>query len=454
MKRAAAADADSQTAAQRARLTAPVQLGALSPAQRCVPDLVAAAFSFLDLPEVLPAAVSCRAWYTAAGREKPREMQLFNSSPEWLVSLLSSRSPLRRHVSDLILPDEFVLNPSQLQQLQAFPALTVLDGRSLDVSLQEWTSADWRSLLPLRLRDLALGIPKSHTLATRQQIIDALPVMQDLSRLNLGPLYRHTADPQLSAQLSLEPLLQLPQLKELIWSIGDLTLPQLAVIKQIETLRCVSTRNSRWTVEQLTFLSQPPHRLDQLEEVQLFETNASSAHMAALIRLPGITRVHAHMRLDAIRMLPRLSRLQQLAIDLRQLEITSDADRETLHSSMRACSALTWVEVDGGECSEAVGERLLRAAPHLRKLSLSDLTMPSLRFLRHAPSLTDLELFRCRHLRVGHILSLGSLVPQLERLRIFASDQLLDRTEVQALTPPGAIGLPHLRSFSYDVEIR
>ena len=316
-----------------------------------------------------------------------------------------------------------------------------------------------RPIEDLRCRrgcELTLHIPDSHTLAARQSFIDALPVMRNLRILNLCPSDRHTqsADPQLSAQLSLEPLLLIPQLTELIWSIGAFTLPQLTVVKQIETLRILSSNYGEWSAEQLSFLSEPPHRLDQLEELCLFQTEISVAHMAALIRLPGIKCIkhNKSMPLDAFALLPRLPRLQELSLPLPQL-VNSDAESETLHSSLRACSALTWVVVDGDECSEAVGERLLRALPHLRKLSIHGVTLPSLRFLRHAPpSLTELELLRCKHLRAGHILALGSLVPRLERLDVFDNDALLDRTEVQALTPPGAIGLSSLRTFIYDVS--
>ena len=105
----------------------PAQLSALSPAQRCAPDLVAAAFSFLDLAEALPAAVSCHAWYTAAGREKPRQLKFSKKSTANFERLLSSRSPLRRHVSVLVPPAGTYLSPALLQQIRELPALTRLN---------------------------------------------------------------------------------------------------------------------------------------------------------------------------------------------------------------------------------------------------------------------------------------------------------------------------------------
>jgi hypothetical protein len=64
----------------------------------------------------------------------------------------------------------------------------------------------------LRLRELALSIPDTLTPAICQQLIDALPVLRDLSCLNLGASGPSSAHPQLSAPLSLDPLLQLPHL--------------------------------------------------------------------------------------------------------------------------------------------------------------------------------------------------------------------------------------------------
>ena len=338
-----------------------------------------------------------------------------------------------------------------MQQLQTLPALTVLEG-NLHAWLRDWSSAELRSSLPTRLHELTLGIPDSHTPAILQQLVNALPVLQNLNRLVLLPRDEISWDRELSSSLRLEPLLRLPQLTELVWNIGDLTLPQLAVVKQIGSLRYLSSNYGRFSAEQLSFLSQPPHRLEQLEVINLFQTDVGAAHMAALTRLPGITRIkHTEsMHLDAFPMLPRLPHLQRLVLNLPVFANCSGVDREILDSSLRACPQLTEVATEDGECSEAVGERLLRALPHLRKLSIVEASIPSLRFLRHAPNLKDLEFDECKDLRPGHVVGIGTFVPQLECLSaVFCADLLLDEAEEQMLTPPRAIRLPRLREFRY-----
>ena len=150
MKRAASDDSDSQTAAQRAPLTAPAQLSALSPAQRCAHDVIAAAFSFLHLSDVLSAALSCHAWYTAAEREKPREVKFSKSSTADFARLLSSRSPLRRHVSTLVTPADSHLTPALLRRICELPALANLEATLDAVAFSRLRVDSAQSLADLR----------------------------------------------------------------------------------------------------------------------------------------------------------------------------------------------------------------------------------------------------------------------------------------------------------------
>lgn len=152
-------------------------------------------------------------------------------------------------------------------------------------------------------------------------------------------------------------------------------------------------------------------------------------------------------------MLPRLLRLQRLALDLLLFADCSGDERQMIESSLRACPALTSITVKDNEDSMAVGQRLFKAVPRLRELSFRSVIVTSLRFLHHSSSLTDLEFDNCSDLRSGHILALGKLVPQLERLVVRHCGRLLDEFEVQLLTPPGAIGLPHLRCFMYEASV-
>jgi hypothetical protein len=419
---------------------------------------------------------------------------------------------------------------------------------------------------------MSLRVPNDVGIAGLQLLIDALPVMTTLENLALESLNTnfHAADSNRTAPLLLDPLLQLPQLKELFWHIGDLTFPQLAVIKQIQSLRVLSSNFGHWSAEQLSFLSQPPHGLDQLEMLNLALTQISDAHMAALVQLPGITRldrinspqlaafpmlprlprlrrlfIHlyqlthctgaelemlasnlracpeltsltiyggdcsepvaerllqsiprlrqlrlllvearsleaislfekdvsaAHMaaliqlpgithidlvqtvQLDAFRMLPRLPRLQRLGFNLPEFASLARTHWAKLQSTLNACSTVTCLTLFDGYCSEAVGERLLHSLPQLQQLRLVNAVVPSLRFLRWAPFLDDLELVNCSDVRPGHVLALGKVASQLKILGVIDREGLLDEFERQALTPPQAVGLPNLQLFLHEVR--
>jgi hypothetical protein len=387
-------------------------------------------------------------------------MSFRRDSAEDFAKLLSGRSPLRRHVSFLVSPAGANVSPALLRQIRELPFLTCLDA-TLDAATMNHlradsaqSLADLRAALPLRLRQLTLRVPDDLDIAVMQLLIDALPVMSTLDSLALEPLQPNfrSVDSGRTAALSLEPLLQLPQLAKLFWNIDDLTRPQLAAIKQLESLRVLSINNGRWSADQLSFLCEPPHRLDQLEVIPMFHVDVGVVHMAALAQLPRMTQLDfvRSVQPDAFRMLPRLPSLQRLTINLIEFARRTGADRSALYSSLRACSALTAVTLHGGKCTDAVGERLLSSIPRLQQLELVFAAVPSLRFLHRAPALTDLKLVDCSHVRSGHILTLGKRVPQLERLHVRHSGRLLDQLEVQALTPPDAIGLPNLQSFVYE----
>jgi len=150
--------------------------------------------------------------------------------------------------------------------------------------------------------------------------------------------------------------------------------------------------------------------------------------------------------------LPRFPRLQRLRVSLdsgggaaQQAE-----DNALLVSALSACPALTELKLTSGEYSDSFGSQLMQSVPQLRSLRFQGCSLPSLRFLDHAPNLKELSSFRCEDVRPGHVFGLGSFAPQLESVSVEeCTGLLLDETEVRLLTPPGALGLPHLRKFDY-----
>jgi hypothetical protein len=190
--------------------------------------------------------------------------------------------------------------------------------------------------------------------------------------------------------------------------------------------------------------------------VELWETTVDEAAMTELMSLPALTAIESFRLMpSAYAFLPRFPHLKRLRVSLGSGADTPDQQAEhnaMLVSALSACPALTHLHLVIGDCSESLGSQLMQAVPRLRTLAINCCSLPSLRFLRHAPNLKDLYLCCCTEVRPGHVFGLGSVAPQLESLTLEFCDGLqLDEAEQQLLTPPAAatLGLPHLLEFDY-----
>ena len=462
---ASAQSADAQSAAQRARCAEPqrlVQVAAdtaaaaaaaqLSPAQRCAGDALALAFEFLELKELAGVTQTCKTWLTAAAKEKPRELTLNFEHGDRLGDLCASRSALRRHIGGISLPG----GPTSLQQLGCLQSLPSLSSLRVQLCAAELAAlvqqqpaagrdpplAQLRAAFPPRLRDLTLLITDAHSAEARQLLLDALPAMAGLERLSLIPAADKVS--VRPALLSLDPLLQLPHLAYLTLFTGGLTVPQLRTVNQIASLRSFDHHRGSWNEDQLAAFCRPPHRLQQLEELNLRKTFVYEEAMAELLCLPALTALEpGFIAPEACAFLPRFPRLQRLRVRGRFSVMN------VLISAVIACPTLTDLTLSDGKCPESFGDQLMKAVPRLRSLTFKFCSLPSLRFLRHAPHLKELSLICCRRVRPGHAVGLGSFAPQLERVGLERCDCPLDEAEVRMLTPPGALGLPQLREFTF-----
>ena len=126
-----------------------------------------------------------------------------------------------------------------------------------------------------------------------------------------------------------------------------------------------------------------------------------------------------------------------------------EARQAVLISGVPACTTLTDLAASCGVFTEPFGDQLMKAVPPLRCLRLHCCSVPTLRFLRHAPNLKELSMDSCRDVRPGHVIGLGSFAPQLQRLSLVYCAGQLDEAERRLLTPPGALGLPQLREFTF-----
>jgi hypothetical protein len=434
-------------------------LSPLSAAQRCAADTLTIVFGFAELKEMARAARTCKAWLAAAAKEKPRRLtrKIGPGRADRLAAVCASSSPFKKHISRVVCSEYFSsLGLSELSALSRLPELTALevepdaeDLKRLMDEESEGALAEVKAAFPPNLRDLRLWANEEHPAQVWQLLLDALPAMKGLERLTLA---RDDDEPDPSPALSLEPLLQLSRLTHLTWHIGRLTVSQLQIIKQIATLQFLHPGLAGWSAAQLSALCRPPHRLQQLQDLKLY--GADQFEMADLVSLPALTSLENVFTAGAFAFLPRFTRLQRLSVSM---DSDDDPDQQALGedsallvSAVSACSALTDLTIRSGECSESFGSQLMQAVPRLRTLGFSFCSLLSLRFLRHAPNLKNLSLHLCKHVRSGHVTGLGSFAPQLESLTVeYCDGLLLDEAEVQMLTPPDAIGLPHLRELLY-----
>jgi hypothetical protein len=431
-------------------------LSPLSAAQRCAADTLTLVFGFVELEEFVPAARTCKAWLVAAAKEKPRGLIRSFEQARQLRAFCESSSPFKKHISRIDCSDKFSIDLTRLTQLSQLTELTALNVQLNVADVTRLMDAEGGGALaalqaafPPKLRELTMSMPTAQT-AVCQLLLDALPAMAGLEQLSLDD----AAADQTAEALSLEPLLQLPRLTRLKWLIGYLAVPQLLIIKQIATLQFFDPGTDDWLPDQLSAFCRPPHRLQRLEEIKMHNTDIDAAMMADLVCLPALTSLEPHfLASSAFALLPRFPQLQRLSASLGSGDDALDQQAERsalLVSALTACPALIDLTLNRGECSESFCGQLMQAVPRLRALRFETCYLPSLRFLRHVPNLKRLTLLDCRSVRVGHVIGIGAFASQLESLSLDNCAGLrLDKAEVQLLTPPGALGLPHLREFYY-----
>ena len=414
---------------------------------------------------------SCRDWHSAAARGPSRDFHL-SLDFVCLASLCSSRcSPLRRNVASVsVLPRGGLMLLDALRLLRLLPSLTGLEA-TLYADELHWLQleqgnaralADLKAAFPPQLRTLKLTLPAVNSPADRQLLLDALPTMTQLEVLALRENndISSATDPEALRSLSLQPLLQLPHLTHLRIGIERLSADQLALVKQISSLRVLQADDIRWNAAQLLELSRPPHRLQQLEEIRTPDDDASpwcatlsSAEMASLLHLSGLTALRAHrLCASAFPFLSRFPRLRSLHIRTNHEPLQRRQETEAAIEALPHCAALTELTVQYGRYSEATWARLVHSARKLRTLHLEQCSLPALRFLRNAPSISALSLVNCTSVRPGHLAMLGRTLPLLSSLSVIRCESLLlDEWELAGFTPPTPL-LPALCSFIYEAH--
>ena len=419
----------------------------LSLAQRCYTDALTSVFAYLQLPELATITAVCRCWSAAAGKGKARGVTLQLRQDEQ-PSLYSCRlsSPLLRHVTGLCI-SRFSFD--QVSPLFALPNLVHLDV-ALEEEQVDGSAGQWR-LLPSQLQSLTVRLPakmkKKVGPRAWKALFAALADWPTLTELDCG-----CSTWLLSSAVTFR---NLPPLTSLKLSMA-LTLDHLAAIKQLPSLRTLSVHGGHWNASELSVLCRPPHRLQQLEEIDLSATAVDDQRMAELVTLKGLTNLQPRtLTASALSMSPQLKRLH--AVRPNSDLLYSETGRTQLFAMLRQCASLTCLHLQQEIMwlSDAAMQGLFAAVPGLRVLQLQECAVPSLRFLSHAPLLEKLELTKCTAMAPKVLAELGPLTPQLRVLRVheckcvhLAKENLL----LRLLQPPGSGLLPHLQTFEYSNE--
>jgi hypothetical protein len=215
--------------------TAVSPLSTPSAAQRCDKDSLSVIFSFCqELSVVLAAALSCRSWRAAAVLRRSSCRAYASLSFYGLLAML--QSPLRFHLTDLevnetVGGDELTQLSERCPQLEKL-TLPDIDGSAIvaltqsDADTAAFNAHAW----PPALRSLEIYM-FDEPLVALQQLVNALPISAPaLQSLVFWLEDNHTG-------IDFTPLLQLPHLSCLTMRSYDrLSMPQLAIVKQLRTL--------------------------------------------------------------------------------------------------------------------------------------------------------------------------------------------------------------------------
>jgi hypothetical protein len=261
---------------------------------------------------------------------------------------------------------------------------------------------------------------------TVQALVDALPSgsMPQLKALCLSETNLFlTSHQRLEIdKLALESLARLPQLTEL--KISDrLSVQQLSLISSIGTLRRRMVLGGFWDSIPLSALCHPTNHLQQLEEFDVHKTSLEAEDMQQLVRLPALTKSCPMGSSPTPTPICPASRAST---------IWSSRSVTTTHRNSARSSERRWTprcasaeptmvsvidrSVGGAALPDKTGARLVRALPHLCCLVLISICVPSLRFLKHAPQLEELEFKFCEQISSVHLALLGQAAPRLNRL--------------------------------------
>ena len=363
----------------------------LSPAQALDTDAVLSVFRFLSLKELPLVMRTCKAW-RAARQEKSRGVRVAPPLRR-LPSLLTS--PLRHHIAAFSLPGYFdTCTLDQLSALSTLPALTsckvalrAMDPRWIthfhpDGTEVEEVAVNW----PARLRTACItldgeptGLLTENALAHAQRALVSL-ISRRFSALTNLTLHLRARAPT----LNLQPLQAMPSLTSLTLEGIKLTPLQLHPLKQMRSLRYLSSVNE-WINFHLVALCHPPHVLTHLQELDLSQTRLTGELASSLVGLPALTSLEPSQFNPTT--LPWLVHFPHLAhLHWYPDQAMSGILASVLWKHLRGCNALRELHITRVIFEQSDIAELAAASPLLESLELFRCTLSSmagLRDLRH-----------------------------------------------------------------------
>jgi hypothetical protein len=265
-----------------------------------------------------------------------------------------------------------------------------------------------------------------------------------------------------SVALSFRSLSSLTLLREIKWHSGGMKVDASLIdaLKQLPSLQKLCWNDGHWAPVDVIQLCTPPHRLQQLQELSLENTDLSPTVMTSLTDLPSLRILRPQtIECESTSMLPRFSSLHTFALNLRG-PLPTAAQQSEIHATLHACTNLTslllLVDTPAAEADP------LSVLAHL-PLTLLEIVHPklqSLDFLRclllNGSKLRHLVLrcppsthtVRSEKLPADSLLGLRELTPNLEQLELHRIVRLSDTEQAQFKVPSHLV--PKLQRFVYD----
>lgn len=389
-------------------------------------------FSFLPLRSLLPAIRACRVWCDAAYKERSRGILCRCPRDLWPSV---ARSPLRHHIHSIC---GEVANFNQIRPLAALPNLTQLsviepqaDQSWYDPSIRLPTGIEFARMWPQSLRVLSLSSPSARFARPqprKQLLIDFvahLPTIEDLA-LDF-PFESYTS-------FDLSPLCALPRLRFLRVN-AELSVPQM---EHLKWLPCLERLDSPvpWTVETLSALCRPPHRLGpSLKYLRMDNAVLTQADVQELLQLPLLESIQpVVLKVSALPLLPSFQHLRSLRFG----RSTNDHHKPLeIFDHLALCVTLTELELVSVNASADDLAGLLMRLPLIESLGFFQLRLPTLRCLRCAPHLRSLVLYACKNAKQENLLD----------LQVVASLRSLEVDLIRAETPTSVLS-------QHDLELQ